>query len=90
MACTVAHDNGRTVIHLTGHLDERDFNDIESGFEQALDRRDPAVVFDFAALDRITTSMMALMGVLRLQARRAGTTIELRNLAPELRAALIR
>ena len=53
-----------------------------------LGRRDPAVVFDFTGLSRITSSIRALLGVLRLQAHHYGTTIELRNLAPEFSAAL--
>lgn len=87
MACKIAHDGGGTTIHLVGHLDDRDFEVIENGFELALDRRDPAVVFDFSDLERVTTSVIALMGVLRLQARRAGTIIELRNLTTDLGAA---
>ncbi len=88
MACTVAHESGRTTIHLVGDLDDRDFDEIENGFELALGRRDPAVVFDFTGLSRITSSIRALLGVLRLQAHHYGTTIELRNLAPEFSAAL--
>ena len=88
MPCTVEHDSGRTTIRLAGDLDDRDFDTIETGFERALDRRDHAVVFDFSNLLRITSSVRALMGVLRLQARHYGTAIELRNLAPEFGAIL--
>ena len=85
MACKVAHDGGGTTIHLVGHLDEQDFNYIEDGFEQALGRHDRAVVFECSGLERVSSSVRALMGVLHLQARRAGTVIEMRNLGPDLR-----
>jgi len=88
MACMIVHDSGRTTIRLAGDLDDRDFNDIEAGFELALDRRCPSVVFDFSGLPRITASVRALLGVLRLQGQRAGTRVELRNLAPEFGAIL--
>ncbi|MDO8606676.1 MAG: hypothetical protein Q7R40_09085 [Phaeospirillum sp.] len=84
MACTVAHDNNRTTIYLVGQLDDRDFDDIENGFELALDRRHPAVIFDFLELEQVTALIIALMGVLRIQAYRAGTSIELRNVAPDV------
>ena len=85
MACKIAHDGGGTTIHLVGQLDDQDFNYIEDGFEKALDRRDRAVVFECSGLERVSSSVRALIGVLQLQARRAGTLIELRNLGPELR-----
>ena len=89
MTCTVAHDDNRTTIYLVGLLDDYDFDVIENGFELALDRRHPAVVFDFLELERVTALVIALMGVLRLQAYRAGTSIELRNMKPEMGAMLI-
>ena len=84
MACKVAHDGGGTTIHLVGQLDDQDFNRIEDGFERALDRHDRAVVFECSGLERVNSSVRALIGVLQLQARRAGTVIELRNLGPGL------
>lgn len=88
MTCTVAHDQCRTTIHLIGHLDDDDFERIEDGFERALDHRHPAVVFDFAGLQDITAATVALINVLRLQAARMGTVIDLQNIGPEFRAAL--
>lgn len=88
MTCTVAHDGHRTTIHLIGNLDDHDFESMEDGFEWALNRRHPAVVFDFSGLKRITASTVAMINIMRLQAERAGTTVELQNLGPEFRAAL--
>jgi anti-anti-sigma regulatory factor len=85
MACKIAHDGEGTTIHLVGQLDDLDFHRIEDGFEQALDRHDRAVVFECSGLEQISSSVRALMGVLHLQARRAGAVIEMRNLGPNLR-----
>ena len=89
MTCTVAHDGRRTTIHLIGLLDNQDFASIEDGFECALDRHHPAVVLDFSGLQGINTSTVALINVLRLQAERTGTSIELQNIIPEFQAALV-
>ncbi|MBI3445462.1 MAG: hypothetical protein HY055_08875 [Magnetospirillum sp.] len=83
MTCIVAQENASTVFRLVGQLDDQDFDRIESGFDQVVDCPNAVVIFDFAGLERISASIVALVGVLRLQAYRVGTKVELRNISRE-------
>jgi anti-anti-sigma regulatory factor len=83
MGCVVVNEGEGTVFRLVGALDDEDFEHIESGFRQiAADPENP-VIFDFGELEQLSASLVALMGLLRLQATRAGISMKLRNLRTE-------
>jgi hypothetical protein len=84
MACLIAHTTRETIIRLPPELAEDDFNVIESGFESAVDRCNHVVIIDFAETHHVNASLVALMGMLRLRARRIGVAVEVRNLSEDL------
>ena len=88
MTCIVVQEDAGTVFRLMGQLDDQDFDRIESGFDKVIVNPNAVVVFDFADLERISASIVALVGVLRLQACRVGAQMELRNLSPEFSSYL--
>ncbi len=79
MGCCITKDSIGTVIHLVDELNEDDFDRIQMGFEQAVDNGAVYVILDFDQLEIVTSSVTALIGMLRLQSRRKGTALELRN-----------
>jgi anti-anti-sigma regulatory factor len=83
MTCLVAHTFSETIIQLSDFPDEDEFEAIEGGFESALDRRTAKVIIDLTDMRQVDASLAALLGLLRLQARRAGISLELRNLAED-------
>lgn len=79
MTCLVAHTFSETIIQLSDFPDEDEFAAIEGGFESALDRKTAKVIIDLTDMRQVDASLVALLGLLRLQARRAGISLELRN-----------
>ncbi len=84
MTCLIAHTARETIIQLPPELAEDDLETIESGFERAVDRGTPVVIVDCSETHHVSAQLVALLGLLRLQARRAGMTVELRHLREEL------
>ncbi|BAE52337.1 STAS domain-containing protein [Paramagnetospirillum magneticum] len=88
MACEVVHEDAKTVFRLVGQLDDLDFDRIEVGFETVIEQPDAVVIFDFAELETLSASLLALLGMLRLHACRVGAQLELRHLNPSVRTFL--
>ncbi|CAA7615812.1 hypothetical protein MCP1_170058 [Candidatus Terasakiella magnetica] len=82
MPCSTDQDCDCITLRLSGRLEETDYDWIASNVEQAFASHQSPVVLDCGGLDQVTEALAALMGTLRLQARRFGTKLELRNLRP--------
>ncbi|OAN42946.1 hypothetical protein A6A04_09580 [Paramagnetospirillum marisnigri] len=79
MACDFGHDRDGTVIHLLGSINEQDLDVIQHHFDQAAGQGDTAVILDFSRIRQFPPSLPAMVGALRLQARRLGISVELRQ-----------
>ncbi|ARJ64481.1 hypothetical protein WV31_01615 [Magnetospirillum sp. ME-1] len=84
MGCIVVQEDAKAVFRLVGPLDDLDFDQIEIQFETIIERPDAVVIFDFAELQSLSASLVALLGLLRLHASMAGAQLELRHLRPEV------
>lgn len=89
MTCLVAHTVNETIIQLSDLPDDDEFEAIEDGFESALDRKTAKVIVDLVGMIQINETLVALLGLLRLQARRAGIMLELRNVSENARQQLM-
>lgn len=84
MGCIVVQEDAKAVFRLVGPLDDQDFDQIEIEFETIIEKPDAVVIFDFAELQNLSSSLLALLGLLRLHASQVGAQLELRHLRPEV------
>ncbi|WP_146747740.1 STAS domain-containing protein [Paramagnetospirillum kuznetsovii] len=82
MAYSLLLDPTGVIIRLTDSLIDDDYDRIQDDFEAAMERGAGYVILDLEQLGGVTNAVVGLIGTLRLQCRRRGAVLELRNVGP--------
>src|SRR5262249_20064629 len=86
---TVERDGRSTIVRLRGDLTVPMVGELYTRLRGVARRRDVAtVVLDFGGVDRIDSSGVAVVGLLRRQLAQSGKTLDLSDLQDQHRAAL--